>query len=171
MTNKLTVLFKMMILTMLDMVDFELSAAQMGEFMVGNDYMSFFFFFSLLYEMEQDELISCKREHHNSFYSLNENGRHTLEYFRDKLPEEMRAEIADYVRDKRWEMRETTSVRTDYTLNDNREYAVRLQVLENNLPQIDLTLTVPDEETANILCEKWRERNEDIYAYLMRELL
>lgn len=161
----------MMILTMLDMVDFELSAAQMGEFMVGNDYMSFFRFQSLLYEMEQDELISCKREHHNSFYSLNENGRHTLEYFRDKLPEEMRAEIADYVRDKRWEMRETTSVRTDYTLNDNREYAVRLQVLENNFPQIDLTLTVPDEETANILCEKWRERNEDIYAYLMRELL
>lgn len=171
MTNKLTVLFKMMILTMLDMVDFELSAAQMGEFMVGNDYMSFFRFQSLLYEMEQDELISCKREHHNSFYRLNENGHHTLEYFRDKLPEEMRAEIAEYVRDKRWEMRETTSVRTDYTLNDNREYAVRLQVLENNLPQIDLTLTVPDEETANILCEKWRERNEDIYAYLMRELL
>ena len=171
MTNKLTVLFKMMILTMLDMVDFELSAAQMGEFMVGNDYMSFFRFQSLLYEMEQDELIACKREHHNSFYSLNENGRHTLEYFRDKLPEEMRAEIAEYVRDKRWEMRETTSVRTDYTLNDNREYAVRLQVLENNLPQIDLTLTVPDEETTNILCEKWRERNEDIYAYLMRELL
>ena len=156
MTNKLTVLFKMMILTMLDMVDFELSAAQMGEFMVGNDYMCFFRFQSLLYEMEQDELISCKREHHNSFYRLNENGHHTLEYFRDKLPEEMR---------------ETTSVRTDYTLNDNREYAVRLQVLENNLPQIDLTLTVPDEETANILCEKWRERNEDIYAYLMRELL
>ena len=93
MTNKLTVLFKMMILTMLDMVDFELSAAQMGEFMVGNDYMSFFRFQSLLYEMEQDELISCKREHHNSFYSLNENGRHTLEYFRDKLPEEMRAAV------------------------------------------------------------------------------
>lgn len=171
MTNKLTVLFKMMILTMLDMVDFELSAAQMGEFMIGNDYVSFFKFQSLLYEMEEDELISCKREHHNSFYSLNDNGRHTLEFFRDKLPEEMREEIAEYVRGKRWEMRETTAVRTDYTLNDHQEYAVRLQVLENNLPQIDLTLTVPDEETANTLCEKWRERNEEIYAYLMRELL
>ncbi len=171
MTNKLTVLFKMMILTMLDTVDFELTAAQIGEFMVGNDYMSFFAFQQLLFDMEQDELIKGKREHHNTFYSLQDNGRTSLKYFREKLPGEMREEIAGYVRGKSWEIREKNSVRTDYTLNDHQEYAVRLQVLEDNLPQIDISLTVPDEETANRLCESWRERNEEIYAYLMNELL
>ena len=171
MTNKLTVFFKMMVLYMLGRVDFDLTATQIGEFMVLGDYISFFAFQTLLYDMEKDGMVSSTKADHNTYYHLEDAGRQALEFFGSNLQNDIREEIDEYVSDNKWEMRESSSIRTDYTVNTNGEYAVRLQAIENNLPLIDLTITVPDEETALHVCSNWHERNSDIYGYIMEHLL
>ena len=171
MTNKLIVFFKMMVLYMLGRVGFELTATQIGEFMVLREYMTFFAFQQLLYDMEQDGLVTSSKENHQTFYHLEDAGRESLKFFAGGLQPDIRAEIDEYVRSRQWEMRETASTRTDYTLNTNGEYSVRLQELEMGLPLIDLTITVPEEETARRVCDRWKDSSSDIYGFIMERLL
>ncbi len=156
---------------MLGRVDFDLTATQIGEFMVFRDYLNYFSFQQLLYDMEQDGLVTTRQDNHQTYYHVEDSGRAALEYFAGSLQPDIRAEIDEYVRSRQWEMSQTASTRTDYTLNANGEYAVRLQEIENGLPLIDLTVTVPDEKTAQAVCGRWKERSSDIYGYIMGQLL
>ena len=171
MTNKLTVLMKTMILKMMTSAGFELTAAQMGEFMIENDYVSYSTFQSLIYEMEVDGLIGARLDDHITYYHIEEAGKQSLEFFEERLQDDIVEEIEDYVRGKKWEKREEVAVRSDYTLNANHEYSVRLQVIENGMAQIDLMITVPTERVAIQVCEQWEKENETIYGYLLQKLL
>ena len=63
------------------------------------------------------------------------------------------------------------AVKADYFENNHEEYTVRLRVMEKESPIIDLTLSVPTESQANSICDRWKKKNQKIYAYLMQELL
>ena len=162
---------KTMILKMLTTAGFELTASQMGEFMIENDYVSFFAFQSLIYEMEKDGLIGARTEGHTTYYHIEEAGKLSLDFFEERLHNDIVDEIENYIRGKEWEKHEEVSVRSDYTLNSNHEYSVRLQVVENGMAQIDLMITVPSEAVAIRVCEQWKKENEVIYGYLMQKLL
>ena len=51
------------------------------------------------------------------------------------------------------------------------EYAAHLSVIEREVSIIDLTLVVTSEEEASRLCNNWKEKSSDVYAYLMSSLL
>ena len=36
---------------------------------------------------------------------------------------------------------------------------------------IDLTISVPSEDQAQAVCAHWKERSQEIYAYIMQNLL
>ena len=63
------------------------------------------------------------------------------------------------------------SVKTDYYRTPAGEYAVQCQVLEQNAPLIDLTLTVPSEEEAQTISGNWAKKNQELYALIMEHLL
>ena len=43
--------------------------------------------------------------------------------------------------------------------------------MEQGLPLIDLTLTVPTKAEASAIANNWSARNEEIYAMVMKTLL
>ena len=46
----------------------------------------------------------------------------------------------------------------------------RLVAKEKGVTLIDLTLSIPAEETAAAICDNWMEKNQEIYQYLIGEL-
>jgi hypothetical protein len=62
-------------------------------------------------------------------------------------------------------------VRADYYRNDNHEFSVRCQVTENHGSLIDLTITVPTEQEAKTVVHHWKQKNQEIYAFVMQNLL
>ena len=68
-------------------------------------------------------------------------------------------------------MRQENSVLADYYKTTNQYYAVRCQVRSDNNTMIDLTLRVKTKEQAEAICNNWKKQNEDVYMYLMDELL
>ena len=76
-----------------------------------------------------------------------------------------------YLREKQYELKNEVSVKADYYRNTNREYSVHCQVMENRLPLIDLTVTVPSEEEAKAISNNWHKKNQEVYAQIMAELL
>ena len=63
------------------------------------------------------------------------------------------------------------SVKSDYLPGSGMEFTVRCQVIENNQPLIDLTLTVPSEAEAETISNNWSKKNQEIYALIMQNLL
>ena len=48
--------------------------------------------------------------------------------------------------------------------------AVQLVLQEKGIPLVEITLSVPAEETAASICRNWREKNEEIYQMLVERL-
>ena len=117
------------------------------------------------------QLISVDIVRDTSYYKITEEGTTTLSYFTNEISGVIKEEIHAYLEEHGVEMQNRTAVMADYYKNTTEEYCVRCQVKERNANLIDLTLSVPTEEAARSICQKWEGKCQEIYAYLMNALL
>ena len=47
----------------------------------------------------------------------------------------------------------------------------KLQVKEKENILVEVALTVPLEQQAIVLCDNWKKKSQQIYGYLMKELM
>ena len=52
----------------------------------------------------------------------------------------------------------------------DQDYAVHFKIKEQNADIFNLTLHIPSEEIANRMCNKWQEKHEELYSYIMEKL-
>ncbi len=164
-------LYKLIILSMLDRVDFPLTNAQLSDFILTKEYTNYFTLQQVIAELLEAHLIDGTTVRNSSFYRITEEGRSTLEYFGNMISPAISEDIAAYLTANEIALRDETSVVADYYKNTNHEYSARLQVIEKDFPLIDITLSVPTKEQADAICSHWKNKNQEIYAYLMKELL
>ena len=53
----------------------------------------------------------------------------------------------------------------------NGSYIAHLMVKEGNSKLIELNLDVPLEEQAKEMCSKWKDSSQDIYDFIMQNLM
>ena len=106
-----------------------------------------------------------------SYYSLTESGEEALHYFQNRISKSIREEIDQYINDSKMQLRDEVSVLADYYKNTANEYSVHCVVKEKYSNPIDLTITVPDEAQAKTVCRNWKQRCQQIYEHVMKELL
>lgn len=73
--------------------------------------------------------------------------------------------------DNKMKLRDEVSIIADYYKNTADEYSVRCVVKEKYSNPIDLTITVPDEAQAKAVCRNWKNHCQQIYEFVMKELL
>lgn len=164
-------LYKLIILYMLNKVDFPLTTAQISEFILDKGYTTFFKLQSTLSEMIESDLIVSETNHNRTLYHLTENGKETIHFFKNKISPAIQKDIDDFLKEKEYDLKEEASVKTEYYLNTNHEYDVRCRIVENGFSLIDLKLTVPTETEAETIANNWTRKNQEIYALLLSNLL
>lgn len=170
MSESLT-LYKLMILYMLDKVNFPLSNAQVCEFILDREYTTYFTLQQAISELLEASFIRVETTGNTSLYHITAEGRSTLEYFGRKISDAIKEDIDTFLKEHRYELRNEVSVRADYYKTSDGEYAARCLVKEKDATLIELTLTVPAEEQAASICANWKQKNQKIYSALMEELL
>ena len=160
-------LYKLIVLYMLDRVDFPLTTSQISEFILDKGYTTYFRLQSALAELTDSGLLKIELTHNRTLYNLTEEGAATINYFRNKI----RQEIDNFINEKKYDLKEEVSVKSDYYLNTNHEYEVKCQILENGSHLIDMTLTVPTQTEAEAIVNNWNLKNQEIYASLLSQLL
>jgi len=170
MSESLT-LYKLMILYMLDKVNFPLSNAQMCEFILDREYTSYFNLQQAISELLEASFIRMESMGNTSLYHITDEGRNTLEYFGRKVSDAIKEDIDTFLKEHHYELRNESSTRADYYKTPAGEYAARCLVKEKDSTLIEITLTVPLEEQAASICTNWKQKNQEIYSFLMRELL
>ena len=164
-------LYKLIVLYMLQKVDFPLTNSQISEFILDHGYTTYFTLQSVLSELSESEMIRQETIRNSSYYSITDSGEEALRYFQNRISRSIRDEIDQYLKENKMQLRDEVSVIADYYKNTADEYSVRCVVREKYSNPIDLTITVPDEVQAKIACRNWKQNCQKIYEFVMKELL
>lgn len=164
-------LYKLIILYMLDKVDFPLTNSQISEFILNEGYTNYFTLQRAISELISSGFIREEATHSRTFYHLTEEGAQTILFFKNDISHAIQDDINTFLKNKKYELKNEVSVKSDYYQNANREYSVRCQVIEQGIPLIDLTVTVPTENEAETITNNWTKKNQEIYAMIMANLL
>lgn len=164
-------LYKLIILYMLDRVDFPLTNSQISSFLLDRGYTNYFTLQQAFSELEEASLIHSQPIRNTTQFQLTKSGRETLGYFCDRIPNAIQEEADQYLQEHKIELRNEVSVTADYYRTTAKEYAVHCVIKEKESDLIDLTLTVPDKKQAEAMCKAWKNKCEIVYQFLMTQLL
>lgn len=164
-------LYKLIVLYILNKVDFPLTNSQISEFILDKGYTNYFKLQQVFAELIESGFIREQTARNRTLYHLTEEGAETLQYFKNDISPAIQKDIEQFLSEKQYELKNEVSVKADYYRNTNMEYSVRCQVIENELPLIDLTVTAPTEDEAEKIIVNWNKKNQEIYALIMENLL
>ncbi len=170
MTKPLT-LYKLIILYMLEQVDFPLTKTQIFCFILDKEYTNYFTLQQAAGELIDEGFVEAKSIRNSSHLSITEEGKDALRYFEDRISDAIKEEISTYFRENELQIRNEVSILSNYYRTTNGEYMAELVAKEKNAELMNLKITMPNEENAKSICENWQKNNQDIYSYLMEKLL
>lgn len=170
MNDSLT-LYKLVILFMLNKVNFPLSTSQISECILDMEYTGYFTIQQALHELMDSSLVKAESSDGSTHYTLTKEGEDTLSYFGDRIPKAMTDDLIDYLNAHQYKFKNEAIVHANYSKASGSEYLVHLSVTEGASTLIDLSLSVPDEALAASMCHNWRERSTGIYEYLFEQLM
>lgn len=159
--------YKLMILALLEDSDSPLSGTQLSDFFLEKDYTNYFTVQEALHELDENAFVKKEATHNNTRYSITPAGAETLSFFSDKLSAGIHEDIREYLSKNQLSIREDASLLADYYKAPGDRYAVRCQLREKENPRIDLTITVPNKEIAEAVCDNWKRQSGHVYEYLM----
>ncbi len=164
-------LYKLIILKMLSQADTALSNSRIVEFILENEYTSYFTIQQVLSEMQETGLVTVSSSRNASYYHITESGRETLEYFGGKISDAICRDISAYLSRNSAEIRYDLSVTAFASPPGDNGIQVTCQICEQNASLVELKLCVPTAEQAEAICSHWKEKSQNIYTYLLKELL
>ncbi len=164
-------LYKLIVLKLLSQIDAPLTNSQISEFILNNEYTSYFTVQQVLSELEETGLVTMTSSYNSSIYRITDAGRDTLHYFGDKVSDAICQDILEYLEENHLKIRDSLSTTADYFPGNGQDYLVRCQVREQGSTLIDLTLSVPSRKQAISVCDHWKGKSQEIYAHVMEQLL
>ncbi|MCL2254635.1 MAG: DUF4364 family protein [Lachnospiraceae bacterium] len=147
-----------------------MTKAQIMDFILEREYTNFLTLQQVIGELIDANMIKAESIRNRTHLMITEEGVETLSYFRHRISESMRAEIEDFFQKHELEMRNEVSVISDYYKSTTGEFEANLKVKENNITLVNITLSVPNEDTAADICDNWQKNNQDIYKFLVETL-
>ena len=129
-------LYKLMILYLIEKVDFPLSNSQISEFILDKGYTNYFTVQRAFHELEEENMLRVKQIRNMSHYALSDEGSEAIEMFEYQIPNSIKEDIAQFLKEKEYELRKEASVTADFYPSKGDEYTVNLKIREKeNLPQ------------------------------------
>ena len=164
-------LYKLMNLYMLHQVNFPLTNAQLSNFFLDREYTTYFTLQQALNERLDAGLVKKETMRNSSRYEITKEGEETLEFFGKNISPAIVSDMDEYLKQNRFRMRNEVGLISDFYKSTNQDYIVHCEVREGKAVLVNLDISVPDKEQAEIMCNHWKDRSQEIYAYVMKSLM
>ena len=162
-------LYKLM--NMLHQVNFPLTNAQLSNFFLDREYTTYFTLQQALNELLDAGLVKKETMRNSSRYEITKEGEETLEFFGKNISPAIVSDMDEYLKQNRFRMRNEVGLISDFYKSTNQDYIVHCEVREGKAVLVNLDISVPDKEQAEIMCNHWKDRSQEIYAYVMKSLM
>ncbi|MEG1362402.1 MAG: DUF4364 family protein [Lachnospiraceae bacterium] len=163
--------YKIIVLFLLDKANFPLTNGQISDFILGKGYTNYFTLQQTMNRLEESNLIRTEATHSTTLYYITPDGKHTLYLFSDKVSDDIKKDIITYFKENAIDLRREISILADYSRISASSYNVHCQLLNDKEPVFELNFSVPGKEQAIAACWNWKEKNDEVYAYLMDQLI
>ncbi|WP_026486026.1 DUF4364 family protein [Caldanaerobius polysaccharolyticus] len=159
---------KLLILYVLQRAGLPLSNEQISEIMMDTESMNYFLLQQFLGELQSSEHLFFDTK--KSCYYITPKGTNTLNLFLHLIDEDKRKRLDRYIVINRERFKRELQITADYKQIAKDQFIVTCKVEENNITLIELKLNVVTKEQAKLLCSKWNNKAQKIYANVIREL-
>lgn len=163
-------LYKLIVLYMLSRVDFPLTKAQIGDFILEKEYTTFLTLQQAIGELIDAGLVTAQSIRNRTHLSITKDGKETLNFFENQISDSIKKDIDEFFKENEIELRNEVSILADYYKSTSGEYEAHLTAKDKGINLVDITISVPSEETASSICDNWQRKNQDIYQYLISQL-
>ena len=166
MSGDANTLYKLIILYFLSKVDYPLTNAEISGFLLEREYTNYFTIQEVISDLLDSEFINSTQIRNSSYFEITPAGKETLSYFGNQISDSIKAEIEQFLKENNYKLRSESSVPAEYYETKKGEYTVHLRIIERESTLLDLSYIVPSESKAIEICDKWKERNEEVYTTL-----
>ncbi len=163
-------LYKLIVLYILDRVNFKMTRSQLSGFILEKEYTNFMTLQQVFSDLQEAELIRADTLMNRTYFSITEEGQKTLSYFGNRIGEAIIEEIDGFLAEKNLELKNESSVTAKYYKVTGGGYEVELIAKEKEVELVNIRLSVPAEEVAEEVCDNWYKKNGEVYRYLVGEL-
>lgn len=163
-------LYKLMILYMLNKVNFPLTNSQLTQFFLDKEYTTYFTLQQVLAELCESNLIKSRQSGASTRYELTADGRETLGFFGKDISGAAVSDMDSYIKENKFRLRSEVGTTSDY-YKEGSDYIVRCEVREGKSLLFSVNVSVPDEEEAQAMCLNWKQQSQAIYGYIIRALM
>lgn len=171
MTSDASTLYKLMILYMLNKVNFPLTNTQISDFMLVKEYTNYFTLQESLNDLLELEYIKTELFRNTTQYQITRSGSSTVSLLEDQIPSAIKDDIISYLKSNKYELKNEVGTTANYYKNSYKDFVVHCQVKEGQNNLIELNLNVPLEEEADVMCTNWKNCSQEIYEFIMKKLL
>lgn len=166
------ILYKLIVLYMLDTIEISLSTSQISDFMLSNDIASYFAVQQSINEMLENKLIIEEKVLHSTLFSITEEGENTLTYYKNIIPDDIIEAANIYINDNKLKIRQQLSVVATYEPTiDKKAFNVECTIKEKDKDIFRLMIQAPDTQIADRICDNWKKNHDHLYSHIMMELL
>ena len=164
-------MYRVMILYMLNQVEYPLTNTQITNFILEKEYTNYFTVQEILSDLISSQLITAESTHNNTRYRITPYGQESLGFFNVKISDAIKEDIRTYFVEHDFDLKQETSVYADYYKVPGEGYAVRCRIRNLETDIVDLTLHVSGRQQAEAVCQNWKKNHFPIYETLMDILL
>ncbi|MBQ4424917.1 MAG: DUF4364 family protein [Lachnospiraceae bacterium] len=165
------VLYKLMILYMLRQANLPMSNEQISEFFLSKDYTNYMTLQQAFGELLDAHLIKTSKVRNISRYEITNEGEETLSFFGNDISDAIKEDIHQFLRDNRIRLRNEMGITADYRKSSATDYDVECEIKEGKVTLMKMLLSVPSEEQARIICNRWQSCSQEVYSSVMQALL
>lgn len=163
-------LYKLIILFMLDRTDYTMTNSFISDFVIGKGYTSLFNLHEALSELIDNNFISTDTIRDTIHYKITNTGEEALSYFENRLPYSIKQDILEYLKAEKINFKHESEIYANYYYNDSNWYTVQCIIKDRKETLMDLKFDVPTKTQAETICNNWRSKSSGIYEYLVNQL-
>lgn len=162
---------KLLLLYLIDKIEFPLSNLQITQIILDNKFMNYFYLQQYIKELCDSKFLITNSENNKIYYIITENGKQTLQYFENRISEETRNQIKKILQKTIKSIKHETKIVSDFTPINENEYIVNCKISENDFTLIDLNIMVGTKNDARKICENWKTNSSMIYPEIINSLI
>lgn len=163
-------LYKLIVLYMLDRVNFPLTKAQVMDYILEKEYTNFLTLQQAISELLDADMLKAKSIRNRTHLEITDEGKETLDFFSNRISTQIKDDIDRYFKENQFELKNEVSVISNYYKATSGEYEANLKIHEKKITLVEITLSVPTEDMASSICDKWESSCQEIYSTLVEKL-
>lgn len=161
---------KLVVLYILNRVTFPITVAQISDFVLDQEYTDFLTLQQVINELKDAGLIISEKARNRTHLTITDEGRETLQLFKTRISIVDRYKIDTYFQKNEFSLQNEIAVQSNYYKSAADGYDTHLVIHEGDTLLMEITIPVPTEEMASVVCDNWQKKNLEIYQYLIGQL-